>query len=442
MLERQPPPKRRKVLLSPPPSTLPPSSLDIMSRQLLQFKPVEPVDTSAAEIDRMKPPMQRVSRKRFQQLNERLARAFTKGQLMVYCKDNHVKGCSNNSKLTLLDRVLREVWALVIAEEIKEEEDVLVTNTIQSRNRDLFFLLGDGGRILQQWSQSCSAKIVVDPNANTLVIESSELNWRRFERRLGQLLGKIVEKPVSLSSFQSDRFNESTMSLVARVSGSYIEFVDEVNIRISILGPKNNKIEDAQRLLLDASQLSSRNTSHLLQSTIYRVPNFLVRSSEDDVLPWYERGVKWARWRAPSQRQRLTPGFGDDHVGARDTGDYLLRDTSYKEVGASAAYILGRDGKRYLDQLYNLRSVIDARLNSQDLAAKVAYYATLGHVLHDNTRGYGKVDVPFLDSVAEQRRSIFYTKFVSSLNITDAQCPVYIQSGSEPCYSRTNTAGH
>jgi hypothetical protein len=121
-----------------------------LSKSILTYEREAELDSTKMEISLLKPLERRVSKERFEQLYNQLFQAFNLFQLRSYY-DSAVPQTSTTPKLAksapkidTIKWIMQYRWGMVIAEEIAEREDVIVTETIKTNKRDIFFLIGEG----------------------------------------------------------------------------------------------------------------------------------------------------------------------------------------------------------------------------------------------------------------------------------------------------------
>lgn len=121
-----------------------------LSQSILVYEQEAVLDATNMEISLLKPLAKRVSKKRFEQLCDQLNQAFNLTQLRNYYdsaappKGSEARMSRPPTKMDTIRWIMKYRWGMMIAEEIAEREDVIVTETIESSKRDIFFLIGEG----------------------------------------------------------------------------------------------------------------------------------------------------------------------------------------------------------------------------------------------------------------------------------------------------------
>jgi hypothetical protein len=145
------PPRPRKIEL-PLSEKLDHLELANISKNLLTFERETFLDVTQMEISLLRPHDTRVSKQRFKQLADQLSKQFNLLQLRAYYESPMGKDEPPPTprlgryapKRDIITAVLKDRWAIKIAEEIAEREDVIVQKEIKSNKRDIFFLIGEG----------------------------------------------------------------------------------------------------------------------------------------------------------------------------------------------------------------------------------------------------------------------------------------------------------
>jgi hypothetical protein len=147
------------MLLPTSHSPLDNTRLDELSKSVLTFEREAVMDATQMEISLLRPTGQRVSKQRFEQLHNQLAKAFNPVQLRTYYESEIHDGPvipkirKNANKRDVITAILKDRWGVMIAEEIAEREDVITNKEINTTRRDIFFLVGHGmllGLILEK----------------------------------------------------------------------------------------------------------------------------------------------------------------------------------------------------------------------------------------------------------------------------------------------------
>ena len=157
----------RELIVIPPPGPKTPSACDLdglldavgpleaadlaeLSQSILVYEQEAVLDATQMEISLLKPATTRVSKERFEQLYDQLNQAFNLPQLRNYydkaarAEGPAVPRLKPTTKMDTIRSIMKHRWGMVIAEEIPEREDVIVTEAIESNKRDIFFLIGEG----------------------------------------------------------------------------------------------------------------------------------------------------------------------------------------------------------------------------------------------------------------------------------------------------------
>ncbi|KAF8543983.1 mitochondrial inner-membrane-bound regulator-domain-containing protein [Trichophaea hybrida] len=353
-----------------------------LSKSILTYEREAELDSTKMEISLLKPLERRVSKQRFEQLYSQLFQAFNLFQLRSYY-DSAVPESSTTPKLAksapkmdTIRWIMQYRWGMEIAEEIAEREDVIVVETIETNKRDIFFLIGEDGRILRYWAHRGNARITVDVANNLLSIRASRASIEEIQKWLAHLLNSILTETLDISATSRIApLGDGVIPVIARMTNTFIERIDNRTLRIAGLGPEKTRMDDARRLLLSSIDLRLRSKESLL----FNPPMDNARKgalfpfSEGSALPWTFRNHNWGRWKliTPKPLQGISrPKF------AMDTFNIIRR----------------LDGGR--GSLETVREALDQMGGNipQDLRERglaTEYEAIIGHLLYNiNTDDY------------------------------------------------------
>ncbi|KAF3931072.1 hypothetical protein ABW20_dc0105979 [Dactylellina cionopaga] len=313
------PPARRLVILGLPvprrgvefaePLPMDKDGLDTLTQKLQTFEYHIPNEQVPNEIVLFKPPSLRVSQSRFDQLFKELNTAFLGPQLKAYLAATGVNiaggGVKRLRKEEALKMVLRQVWKVEIAEEIAAEMDVIREKELSFRPMDLFFMMDEGGDMLQKLASSNRTRIVLNSSNNKVVLEGTKLAIEEIEGALNAVPDMLVDKSVDISALlRVGSVNENYIPSISRLTKVFLEVKDN-RMSLHAANPEDapngwSNIEDAQRLLFNSVDLHLRETHSLLGETQSMTPltGALYPVSEDQTLPWMYRGRNWCRWRS------------------------------------------------------------------------------------------------------------------------------------------------
>lgn len=319
-----PPPRARVAELPKAPMISP---LDVMQLAELQnvvltYHKEVTLDATQMEISLSRPlSAARVSKERYKQLYNQLAAAFNLTQLRDYYDNAPLTTPSGSRKkepafelkryapkAEVLNAIMKDRWEMEISEEIAEREDVIIDKEMQVTRREIFFLIGEDGRILRDWTQECSARITVNVAKSLLTLSASQVSIETIENKLSHLLSTIISEEFDLTGISRIvSFSEDSIPVIARMTNTYIERVDDTKLRISGLDSKRASMDDARRLLLVATNIPFRKKEALLYSPppTGTSSSALYPASELMSLPWTYRNRQWGRFKVARPKEAV-----------------------------------------------------------------------------------------------------------------------------------------
>ncbi|EWC43442.1 hypothetical protein DRE_07583 [Drechslerella stenobrocha 248] len=361
------------------------------SLQTFHFQVAEEQVTD--EILLFKPENLRVSKSRFGQLYRELNTAFLVTQIKDYLATTQIDfagGIKRLRKGDAINLVLREIWRVEVAEEIAAEMDVIRQKELRFRRMDLFFMMAEGGEMLQRLASGNRARIILNSQNNTVMIRGTQRAIEEIEHTLNTLPDQTIDKRVDLSPLMRvGRINENYLAAISRLTTVFLE-TDANNITLySTRNYDSSNIGDAQRLVFNSIDLHLRQTYTLLGETRSSEPltGALYPVSEEQTLPWLYRGKIWSRWRgvrSPRDRREDVP-MEESAVG--DEG-LLLSVSPAMQNAARGSNVDYSDLRGFLDTLPTKEIGAGSPLPAESIpeAAEVstAYHAIVGQVLHSS----------------------------------------------------------
>ncbi|KAK6333618.1 hypothetical protein TWF730_003804 [Orbilia blumenaviensis] len=278
--------------------------LDGLTRALQTFEfKVEEAEVSN-EILLFKPESLRVSKLRFEQVLKDLDTAFLGPQVKDYLSTTELDiagGISKLRKAQALNLVMRQVWGVQIDEEIAAEMDVIREKELKFQKMHLFFMMMEGGDMLQKLASRNRTRIILNSATSTVVLKGTKARIERVEHQLRDLPTRIVDSGVNISALlRVGKVTETYIPSISRLTSVFLEITDDELTLHGILpyGPRN--ILDAKRLLFNSTDLHLRQMYSLLGETKLTAPltGALYPVAEDQTLPWMYRGREWCRWRS------------------------------------------------------------------------------------------------------------------------------------------------
>ncbi|KAI5853357.1 mitochondrial inner-membrane-bound regulator-domain-containing protein [Tricharina praecox] len=369
-----------KVTISP----LDKLQLANLSNAVLTYEMEALLDATKMEISLARPLEPRVSQQRYDQLYNQLSHAFNMTQLQDYFESSLPEDTTTppehrryTRKPDVIHAVMRDRWKMIVAEEIAEREDVIVLKDINITTRDIFFLIGEDGRILRQWAESSAARITVDVAKGLLSIQASLASIEKIEKALAETLKAVITEEFSITATNRIApLRDEFIPTISRLTNTFIENISPDALRISTLGPSRHNLDDARRLLISSIDLQLRTNSCLLYNPpiINSEMVALYPTSELASLPWTARNREWGRVKPVVQNKKIT----------RAAADRL----TYKS--ADVIRRVGSGDRGYISTVWEALSEISEKANSTlDQRFSTKYEATIGHLLYAiNTDDY------------------------------------------------------
>ncbi|KAK6516897.1 hypothetical protein TWF506_006781 [Arthrobotrys conoides] len=293
--------------------------LDGLTRALQTFEfKVEEAEVSN-EILLFRPESLRVSKLRFEQVLKDLDAAFLGPQVKDYLSTTEVDiagGVSKLRKAQALNLVMRQVWGVRVDEEIAAEMDVIREKELKFERMHLFFMMMEGGDMLQKLASRNRTRIILNSKANTVVLKGTKARIEHVEHQLRDLPGRIIPDEVDISSLlRVGNVTDTYIPSISRLTSVFLEIKDEKLTLHGLkpYGPRN--ILDAKRLLFNSTDLHFRQMYSLLGETKFASPltGALYPVAEDQTLPWMYRGREWCRWRSiRTPRSKTVESIEDD----------------------------------------------------------------------------------------------------------------------------------
>ncbi|KAF3922818.1 hypothetical protein ABW21_db0203863 [Orbilia brochopaga] len=340
------------------------------------------------EILLFKPEELRVSRSRFMQLFKEMNQAFLGFQLKEYLATTDLElagGIHKLRKKDALNVVLREVWKVTVAEEIAAEMDVIREKELKFRRMDLFFMMAEGGEMLQKLASQNRTRIILNSQNNTLLLKGTKRAIEAIEENLKMLPDLIVNREVDLSPLMRvGHVNENYITAISRLTSVFLQINDDKISLHSMSNYSSSSIEDAQRLVFNSVDLHLRQTYSLLGETqpTESLTGGLYPVLEDQTLPWLYRGRNWSRWRSirpPNQWRESRP---TDELTLEDDPSPSLPPSLEDAVrGSNITY---SDLRTFLDSPPTSTNSIPSAPIPDTAQTSTTYHAVLGQVLHSS----------------------------------------------------------
>ncbi|KAK6509614.1 hypothetical protein TWF481_004349 [Arthrobotrys musiformis] len=278
--------------------------LDGLTRALQTFEyKVEEAEVSN-EILLFKPESLRVSKSRFEQVLKDLDTAFLGPQVKDYLSTTNVDiagGVSKLRKAQALNLVMRQVWGVQIDEEIAAEMDVIREKELKFERMHLFFMMMEGGDMLQKLASRNRTRIILNSNSNTVVLKGTKARIEHVEHQLRGLPLRIIDDEIDISALlRVGNVTETYIPSISRLTSVFLEIKDK-KLTLHGLRPYGPRdILDAKRLLFNSTDLHFRQMYSLLGETKLNtsLTGALYPVAEDQTLPWLYRGREWCRWRS------------------------------------------------------------------------------------------------------------------------------------------------
>ncbi|KAJ6258389.1 hypothetical protein Dda_6429 [Drechslerella dactyloides] len=342
------------------------------------------------EILLFKPEELRVSRSRFMQLYKELNQAFLGTQIKEYLATTEVDfagGLQKLRKKDALNLVLREVWKVEVAEEIAAEMDVIREKELKFRRMDLFFMMAEGGEMLQKLASENRTRIILNSQNNTLLLRGSKRAIETIERTLKTLPDLILDREVDLSPLMRvGHVNENYITAISRLTATFLELNDNKITLHSVNNYGSSNIEDAQRLVFNSVDLHLRQTYSLLGETkpTESLMGGLYPVSEDQALPWLYRGRNWSRWRSIRPPNSWRESRAADELTLEEEELSLSKPLSLEDA-AHGSNINYSDLRSFLDSPpISSATPIPPTTIPEDAETSTTYHAVLGQVLHSS----------------------------------------------------------
>ncbi|KAK6534183.1 hypothetical protein TWF281_005516 [Arthrobotrys megalospora] len=314
------PAQRRGVDPLEAPDPMDKAQFDGLTQALQTFEfEVEDKEVSN-EILLFKPESLRVSQSRFEQVVKELDAAFLGPQVKDYLGTTNLDiagGVSKLRKKQALNLVMREVWGVKIDEEIAAEMDVVREKELKFERMHLFFMMMEGGDILQKLASRNRTRIILSSKANTVVLKGTKPRIERVEKQLRELPARIIHSEVDISPLlRVGNVTKTYIPSISRLTSVFLDIIDDKLTLHGLIpyGPRD--ILDAKRLLFNSTDLHIRQIYSLLGETRLTAPltGALYPVAEDQALPWMYRGREWCRWRSIRTPKSNTA----DHVEEND----------------------------------------------------------------------------------------------------------------------------
>ncbi|KAK6331141.1 hypothetical protein TWF696_003210 [Orbilia brochopaga] len=342
------------------------------------------------EILLFKPENLRVSRSRFMQLYKELNQAFLGAQIKEYLATTDLELAGGTHKLRKKDAinlVLREVWKVEVAEEIAAEMDVILEKELKFRRMDLFFMMAEGGDMLQKLASENRTRIILNSQNNTLLLKGPKRAIETIERNLKALPDLIIDKEVDLSPLMRvGHINENYITAISRLTSVFLEINDNKISLHSMNNYGSSNIEDAQRLIFNSTDLHLRQTYSLLGETkpAESLMGGLYPVTEDQALPWLYRGRNWSRWRSIRPPNLWRESRTADELTLEEEDPSLSLPPSLEDAvrGSNINY---SDLRAFLDSPPTPSATSIPTTSTPETAqTSTTYHAVLGQVLHSS----------------------------------------------------------
>ncbi|EPS35638.1 hypothetical protein H072_10939 [Dactylellina haptotyla CBS 200.50] len=377
-------PTRRRSLEFSGPVTMDKEEIDHLAQTLQTFEYQVPDENVPSEILLFKPDILRVSKSRFDQLFKELNSAFLGPQIKEYLQQTNLDiagGIARVRKKDAVNLVMREVWRVTVAEEIAAEMDVIREKELKFRAMDLFFMMVEGGTLLQQLARENRTRIILNSANNTVVLKGTKGAIETIEESLKEIPEMVVGKELDMSPLK--RVGEVDKKYIPGISRLTTVFLEVEDDTMKLYGEKPDgqlNIEDAQRLLFNSLDLHLRETNSLLGETVLAksLTGALYPVFENHTLPWMYRSRPWYRWRSVRTPKRHEEPIEHD---VSETNNPLLNPIRGDQVA-------------YTD----IRTILDSPSTASDTSpatpppppipenaeVETTYHAVLGQILHSS----------------------------------------------------------
>ncbi|CCE62225.1 hypothetical protein TPHA_0C00690 [Tetrapisispora phaffii CBS 4417] len=293
--------------------------IESQTRKLLVFKSKVSDEQILKSINYQKPYSNKMSQKRYDQIEQVLDSAYTLPQLRAYTKKYYNFGNSRITKKKLIKTILNEYWKCEIVSSIIESDDLIKEKIIDISTRDMYLLLlTNNGKILQNLTR-IGAILAVALDENKIIVRATSPIIKYLEVSLNKILSNVSNEIIPVNEIIKNHTSygaklityektKDLISLIQKETGCFFEkqYEDalddksndntEKNVKdylVSSLGPK--RITEAKNLLLWVidykPQLSESVQNVSNPSMVYKQYPF----SNFECLDWMNRNKKWYR---------------------------------------------------------------------------------------------------------------------------------------------------
>jgi hypothetical protein len=272
--------------------------LDEQRKQLLVFTTKASMETILDNIDRMKPLINTLSPKRYEQLMLDLKRSFAVPQLRAYIRSKSDMLKSSGPKAELLNAILKNLWKVSVSDSVSESSDVIIEKTIQLSRRELFIIVSQNGRIPRSWTKS-GARIVILGDEQKIVVRSTADTYDWILASLHKALQSIRSVDIDFSRVQPyTSIEKLPLNRIQRLSDTYLQYQESDNT-LTASAKSNDLIDHAKRLIVHSTGYTPRTVnSYLYDINPENVSRCaLSRIIDDDAIAWNERSREWFRWK-------------------------------------------------------------------------------------------------------------------------------------------------
>lgn len=257
------------------------------------------------DISRLRPANDQISKSRHLLIIDTLLSSFNRPQLLDYIKMNW-NSKEKKSKISKLNKkslskfIIDQIWSVKVNEELSPLDDLLIKESVELSNLDLFLLLTQNGIIIKQLSGAVY-KIKFDPLTKSLSFIGTDRQVENAKINLSHFKSKANHETIDLSSLKKlfiEKFGEFSIKEIGENTEVFFHHLSQDKYELVALN--KNQLKRMKRLLLWLLNYNLHTSNNLLLpeslSDLHLLPY-----KDDDVLQWNDRSKSLYRLKTSNQ---------------------------------------------------------------------------------------------------------------------------------------------
>ncbi|KAK6461567.1 mitochondrial inner-membrane-bound regulator-domain-containing protein [Scheffersomyces coipomensis] len=203
-----------------------------------------------SSIDKLKPLILKISKKRSDKLIKDIDQAYTKRQLQDYLTTNYAlpefsskKKSINRTKPILIERIFKDIWNVEVVNFRSFSEDYLSESSFKLSKKDLFILLSNNQEALEH-IQNCGAEVKFDSNKDTIKFVGSSSQITNAEINLNSILGSAFTETIDFTIIKqilgNEKYDNFAQKLV-KITDVYFHHINDEVYELTSLHVKQLK---------------------------------------------------------------------------------------------------------------------------------------------------------------------------------------------------------